>query len=133
MIPLAFLATRLLNRCKEPPQERLSRSSPELPPSSEVQLNVGHCPHVSAFPGQIVGVVGQSGPTGTFHASHFLPGCLWASISDLVARSAGSTPAAGRIRIAACGGSLWAVTRLSSFQVAQLDVPNCCTYIRWQP
>jgi DNA polymerase alpha subunit B len=42
---------------------------------ARVQLSVQGCPHVAAFPGQIVGVVGRSGMAGTtFHARDFLPG-----------------------------------------------------------
>jgi len=42
---------------------------------AKVQLNVANCQQVAAFPGQIVGVIGQSGMAGsTFHAKEFLPG-----------------------------------------------------------
>jgi len=43
--------------------------------TSRVQLNVGNCQSVTAFPGQIVGVVGRSGMSGAnFHARDFLAG-----------------------------------------------------------
>mmetsp|Transcript_49855 Transcript_49855/g.115785 ORF Transcript_49855/g.115785 Transcript_49855/m.115785 type:complete len:646 (-) Transcript_49855:95-2032(-) len=43
--------------------------------SVRVQLNVAECKQIAAFPGQIVGVVGRSGMTGTsFHAREFLAG-----------------------------------------------------------
>jgi len=42
---------------------------------SRVQLNVGNCESVTAFPGQIVGVVGRSGMSGAnFHARDFIAG-----------------------------------------------------------
>jgi DNA polymerase alpha subunit B len=43
--------------------------------SARVQLNLSGCPHIAAFPGQIVGVLGRSGMSGsTFHARDFVAG-----------------------------------------------------------
>mmetsp|Transcript_35103 Transcript_35103/g.72151 ORF Transcript_35103/g.72151 Transcript_35103/m.72151 type:complete len:578 (-) Transcript_35103:87-1820(-) len=43
--------------------------------NTKVRLNVADCKQIAAFPGQIVGVVGRSGMTGsTFHVKDFLPG-----------------------------------------------------------
>jgi len=42
---------------------------------ARVQLNVAECKEIAAFPGQIVGVLGRSGMTGTtFHARDFIAG-----------------------------------------------------------
>lgn len=42
---------------------------------ARVHLNLGSCPNIAAFPGQIVGVLGRSGTSGsTFHARDFVAG-----------------------------------------------------------
>jgi len=43
--------------------------------TARVQLNVGNCEKITAFPGQVVGVVGRSGMSGAnFHARDFIAG-----------------------------------------------------------
>jgi len=60
-----------------------SRSSAK---GMRVQLNVSGCPSVSAFPGQLVAVLGRSGTSGTtFHARDFVPGLAVPPAPALVA------------------------------------------------
>lgn len=57
---------------------------------ARVRLVTSECSEVAAFPGQIVGVVGRTSPSGKqFHASHFAPGL---PVSAAAASRTTSTP-----------------------------------------